>query len=450
MTQNPSQRFAEHAARLTWSDLTERAVQAAKRVVLDWLGNVYAGAETATGRLLAEVALQQGPGSEALLVGHDRYGAAMTAALVNGGCAHIVEFDDIYKNAIYHPAAPTIAAALAVAQRQHLDGRRLITAIAAGYDVGNLIGEAVQPSHYKFWHTTGTVGTFGAAAAAGNLLGLGAEQMAWALGNAGSQAAGLWQFIDDGQTMTKPLHPGKAASNGVLAALLAAKGFNGATRILEGEKGFCNATSQGWSFDKVLAKLGKEHTVEQTTFKAYPSCGHTHPTIDAALAIMKAHGVRAADVERVKVRTYDAALSVASNPAPTTTHQAKFSIQYCLALALRHGGVALAGFATERLGDPETRALMRRIEVVDEKELSAVVPGKRPAIVELTTKAGATHRHRVDYRKGDPENPLTAEELERKFLDLSRSRLGEAEARAVVGQIGRLEQVADVAALLAR
>ena len=329
----------------------------------------------------------------------------------------------------------------------HADGKRLITGIVAGYEVGTRIAEAIMPAHYKYWHVTGTAGTFGAAAAAGNLLGLDETQMAWALGNAGSQAAGLWQFLEDGQMMTKPLHTGKAASNGLMAALLAKRGFNGATRILEGEKGFCAATSTEWTFDKVLPTLGEHYNVVDTTFKAYASCGHTHPAIDASFEIARTHGVKPEDVESVLVRTYSVAHTIAANPNPQTTYQAKFSIPYCVAIALRFGRVGMAEFAEERVLDPETVSLMRRVKVEPDAELSAIAPAKRPAIVQVTTKDGRSYSHRVDFRKGDPENPPTLQDLKDKFRGLASASLTGEEIESTLDVISRLEDIEEVSSL---
>ncbi len=438
--------LARYASQLRYEQLPPEAVEAAKRVFLDWLGNVYAGALTATGKTIAEVMIEAGGTPESTLIGWGVKSSALNAALVNGGCCHIVEFDDVYRNAIYHPGAPTIAAALAMAERCGAKGRALVTAIVAGYEVGTRIAEAVSPSHYKYWHTTGTVGTFGAAAAAGSLLELDCEQMGWALGNAGTQAAGLWQFNEDGQMMTKPLHPGRAASNGVLSVLLAKRGFNGATRILEGAKGFCAATATQWNFDRVMATLGKEFNVTRTTFKAYASCSHTHSSIDATLALAAEQGLKAGEVEKVRVRTYSIACEVAGRLAPTTTEQAKFSIPYCVAAALTFGRANTAEFAQNWVDDAAMRELMGRVELISEPELTALAPARRPAIVEVTTKTGKTYSQRRDFRKGDPENPPTQAELEAKFRVLSR--LPEVTAQNVIEKIRGLEKVEDLSSLL--
>ncbi len=442
--------FARFAAGLTYDSLTEEARIAAHRVLLDWLGNAYAGVATGAGQMVHDLVVEEGGAPEATLIGFGARSSALNAALVNGATSHVGEYDDIYKNAIYHPGSPTIAAALAAAEKSHADGKSLIAGIVAGYEVGTRIGEAIMPSHYQYWHITGTAGTFGAAAAAGNLLGLSEEQMSWALGNAGTQASGLWQFLEDGQMMAKPLHTAKAASNGLLAALLAKKGFNGATRILEGEKGFCNATSTDWSFDKVLPTLGQHYNVADTTFKAYPSCGHTHPAIDCVLAIVRSHGVKPEEVESVLVRTYSVAHNIAGNPSPETTYQAKFSIPYCVAATLRFGRIGRAEFAQEWVEDPEMVSLVRRVKVEPDPELSAIAPAKRPAIVQITTRSGQSYSHRVDFRKGDPENPPTQQELEDKFRDLASTSLSSEEVESTLRAISRVEGLDDVSSLLRR
>lgn len=440
--------FARFAAGLTYENLPEEAKVAVRKVYMDWLGNIYSGVLTQAGQIVHDLVVESGGAPEATLIGFGGRSSATNAALLNGATSHVIEYDDIYKNAIYHPGSPTIASAMAAAEKVCASGKDLITGIVAGYEVGTRIAEAIMPSHYRYWHITGTAGTFGAAAAAGNILGLNEEQMTWALGNAGSQASGLWQFLEDGQMMTKPLHTGKAASNGLLAALLAKRGFNGSTRILEGEKGFCAATSTDWTFDKVLPTLGEHYNVADTTFKAYASCGHTHPAIDASFAITQAHGVKPEDVESVLVRTYSVAHTIAGNPNPETTYQAKFSIPYCVAIALRFGRVGMAEFAQERVLDPETVALMRRVKVEPDPELSAIAPAKRPAIVEIQAKDGQVYSHRVDFRKGDPENPPSLKELEDKFRDLASASLTGAEIESTLEAISHLENVSDVSSLL--
>src|SRR5579885_478823 len=234
--------LAGHLSALRPADLPAAVMEDTQRTVLDWLGSALAGSLEPPARMAQRVASTFGASNEATVFGCGR-GSAIAAAFANGVASHILELDDVHKGSTLHGAAPIIPAALAVAEREHRDGRAFLLAIVLGYEAALRIGEAVNPSHYRFWHPTGTAGTFGAAAAAGSLLGLNADQMQNALGSAGTQAAGLWEFNAEG-AMSKHLHPGKAALNGLIAADLARAGFTGASRVLEGERGFFRAMSQ--------------------------------------------------------------------------------------------------------------------------------------------------------------------------------------------------------------
>src|SRR5688572_16044403 len=224
-----------------------------------------------------------GTSGEATVFGGPR-GSAAAAAFANGVASHILELDDIHTASTVHGAAPIIPAALAVAEREFASGQAFLAAVVLGYEAAFRIGEAVNPSHYRFWHPTGTVATFGAAAAAGSVLGLNAAEMRDAFGSAGTQAAGLWEFNADG-AMSKHLHPGKAAFNGVLAADLARAGFTGASRILEGERGFFRAMSSTPDLSRIADGLGTAWKIGENGFKLHACCGHTHTAIDAAIAL---------------------------------------------------------------------------------------------------------------------------------------------------------------------
>src|SRR5579871_2450180 len=236
-----TRQLAEALSAARYEDLSPATLEDTRRSILDWLGSALAGAVEPPARMAQRVVALLGSSSEATVLAAGRSSAA-GAALANGVASHILELDDIHKGSTIHAAAPVISAALAVAEREHADGKAFLLAVAVGYEAALRIGEAVNPSHYRFWHPTGTVATFGAAAAAGSLLKLDAAQMLDALGSAGTQAAGLWEFNADG-AMSKHLHPGKAAFNGILSADLAREGFTGAKRILEGERGFFRAMS---------------------------------------------------------------------------------------------------------------------------------------------------------------------------------------------------------------
>lgn len=430
-------------------DLPPSVVDDAKYYTLDWLGSAIVGTVTEPGRiLLAHAQAQAGQGATVIGLGEERN--ADLAALTNGGLSHIVEMDDLDRASVVHPAAPIIPAALAMAEREGRSGLDFLTAVVLGYEVTIRIGEAVGRSHYRFWHNTATCGVFGAAAAAGWLLGLDGEQMVWALGNAGTMAAGLWEFIAEG-VMSKHLHAGRAASSGLLAADLAQRGFTGARRILEGERGFFAATSSDARPELVTQGLAPgmaDYKISGVSIKPYPSCRHTHPAIDAALALRREHELALEHIEEVEVATYQAALALTDNPSPTHPYAAKFSLQYCVACALARGRVGLEDFKPEALEDEGVRRLMAKVAVGLSEELDGHYPQEWPARVRIALDDGRKLARLVKVPKGDPENPLTQAELEEKFGLLIIGTGYEEMADVLIEGVNRLEGLERVRQLL--
>jgi 2-methylcitrate dehydratase PrpD len=296
-----------------------------------------------------------------------------------------------------------------------------------------------MPSHYKFWHTTGTVGAFGAAAAVATVLGCNRDQIAHALGTVGSFAAGLQQAFRS-QCMTKPLHGGHAAEVGALAAMGAAKGLTGALDMLEGEVGFGAAMSVNPDWTKAIKDLGVDYHITRVTFKNHGCCGHTFAPIDGALHLQKTHGFGWRDIKRVTIATYKAGTDITDNPNPEGEYQAKFSLQYVTAHALVHGSVRLVAFAPERLLDPDVRAVLAKVEVVTDPVLSKGYPGQRAAHVEIELNDGRVFKHFQPYRKGDPEMLLTDDEVNEKFLELAMPVIGDAPARELLATLWALDQ----------
>jgi 2-methylcitrate dehydratase PrpD len=431
--------LAEVLASTAWSDLPEDTIEHARRAVLDWLGSALSGALEPPARMAQRVALGLGACTEATLFAAGR-GSAAAAALANGVASHILELDDVHKGSTLHPAAPVIPAALAAAEREHRDGRAFLLAVVLGYDAALRIGEAVNPSHYRFWHPTGTAGTFGAAAAAGSLLGLDASRMADALGSAGTQAAGLWEFNADG-AMSKHLHPGKAAMNGVLSADLARVGFTGASRILEGDRGFFAATSTSHDASRIRDGLGTRWKIAENCYKLHSCCGHTHTAVDCALDLAPAPG----EIEAIEIETYGPGYAIVKNPRPATPYQAKFSIAYCVAAALLDGRCGLEQFAPERMADPAVTALLDRTRVSVAEDLTARYPAAWPCRLEIRLRDGRTLHAAADFPRGNPENAVTTEALEAKFRGLVEPRFGTAAAGHALEAVRRLETRADVA-----
>ncbi len=432
--------FGEFTASLNYEGIPERVRTLAKYCFLDWLASVYAGSREEPVRMMLQVVRDMPGKPECTVIPDGSRNISLLAAMINGASSHMVEMDDLHRASIFHPAAPIVPSALAVAEREKRSGRELIAAIVVGYEVGIRVAEMVGTSHYHFWHTTATCGTFGAAVAAGKLLSLNPQQIVWALGSAGTQASGLWEFLAE-SAMSKQLHPGKAALNGILAALFAQQGFTGAEQIFEGEKGFCRATSSDYDLHRATDHLGKDYHMEGNSFKFHASCGHTHSALDAALILRNEAGVSPEAIEKVTVKLYSAAVDLLANVSLTRPYIAKFHVPFCIATALKFGQVGLEAFTEERLQNGDLRELMSRVELVSDGTLDEEYPEKWGAIVEILTKDGRLHSRKVEYPKGDPQNPLSRQEFSEKFLGLTEGILPAQKSESLLERILQLEEV---------
>jgi 2-methylcitrate dehydratase PrpD len=432
------ERFADWASSFRAQKMAPEVVHHAKRAVIDWYAALLPGAVVAPATLL-EAALKDelDKGQAKLALG--RRATVRAAALINGTAAHTVEVDDIFRDGIYHPGAPTISAALALAQASGASGEQFLRAVVVGYEISTRIGAAMGRAHYRYWHNTGTIGVFGACAACAELLGLDAKRFAHALATVTTFSAGLQQaFRMD--SMSKPLHAGRAAEAGVTAALAAREGVTGSLDVIEGESGYGKAMSDGPDWDKALATLGKDFHVTRMTFKNHTCCGHTFAAIDGALALQARMKLAAAQIERIRVGSYRAAKEVSGYESPQTAAEARFSLKYVVATALTHGSVRLAAFEPARINDAATRDLMARIDVAIDPELDAAFPRQRAARVAIVARDGRQEEFLQRTRIGDPDAPLTDAQLDQKYLELAVPVIGEPKARALLDRLWKLEQ----------
>ena len=437
------ERFADWAASFRAQKPALEVVHHAKRAVIDWYAALLPGAVVAPAILL-ETALKDelDKGQARLALG--RSATVRAAALINGTAAHTVEVDDIFRDGIYHPGAPTISAALALAQARGASGEQFLRAVIAGYEISTRIGAAMGRAHYKYWHNTGTIGAFGACAACAELLGLDAKRFAHALATVTTFSAGLQQaFRMD--SMSKPLHAGRAAEAGATAALAAREGVTGSLDVIEGESGYGKAMSDNPDWDKALATLGKDFHITRMTFKNHTCCGHTFAAIDGALALQARMKIAAAGIERIRVGSYRAAKEVSGYESPQTPAEARFSLKYVVATALTHGSVRLAAFEPARIHDAATRDLMARIEVAIDPELDAAFPKQRAARVAFVARDGRREEFLQPTRVGDPDAPLSDAQLDAKYLELAAPVIGEARARGLLERLWKLEQSKTVA-----
>ena len=436
------ERFAEWAVAYRSQPMSAEVLRHAKRAVIDLYAAMVPGAVVAPATMYAKALAEEiGRGGARLMDG--RAATVRAAAFINGTAAHPVEVDDIFRDGIYHPGAPTSPAALALAQAKGVSGEAFLRAVVVGYEISTRIGAAMGRAHYKYWHNTGTIGSFGAAAAAAELLQLDAKRFAHALATVATFAAGLQQaFRMDSHS--KPQHAGHAAEAGITAALGAAEGVMGSLDVIEGDAGFGKAMSDGPDWEKGLATLGRDFHITRMTFKNHACCGHTFAAIDGALALQERMKVAAREIERIKVGSYRAAKEVSGYDKPVTPAEARFSLKYVVANALRHGSVRLAAFEPERMNDLETRALMEKIDVAIDPELDAAFPKQRAARVAIQTRDGRSEEFLQPTRIGDPDAPLSDAQLDAKFLELAAPVLGGEGAKAVLAKLWTLETLRDV------
>jgi 2-methylcitrate dehydratase PrpD len=407
------ERYADWAVSFRDEPLPEAVVHHARRAVIDWHAALYPGTVVPPVTLM-ESAFTGEPETPRL------------RALLEGTAAHAVEVDDIFRDGIYHPGAPTIAAARALSER--------LRPVVVGYEISTRIGAAMGRAHYKHWHNTGTIGAFGAAAAAAEALELDREQFAHALATVATFAAGLQQaFRMD--SMSKPLHAGRAAEAGVTAALMAREGVTGSLDVMVG---FAAAMGDKPDWEKGLATLGRDFHITRMTFKNHACCGHTFAAIDGALEVKKRMGIAAEEIEAVEVATYRAGLEVAHYERPRTPAEGRFSLKYVVATALTHGSVRLAAFEPDRLTDPATQRVMDRTTVKLDPELEAAFPNKRAARVAIRAR-GRREEWLQPTRIGDPDAPLSDRMLEEKYFELVNPVLGEAKARELLARLWTLE-----------
>jgi 2-methylcitrate dehydratase PrpD len=374
--------------------------------LLDWLGCAAAGAAAGTGAVFIAHAASRPPGPARVILGPAL--TARDAAFANGAFGNLLEMDDVHREAILHPGPVVIPAALALAVELGAAGQALLDAVIRGYEAEIRIGRAMGPAHYRRFHPTATMGPLGAAAACASLLGLGAEALVSALGNAGTATGGVWQCRAE-PVMTKQYHTAQAAASGLEAATLAAQGLSGPRLILEGPLGLFAGVAPDARPERVLADPGAPWLIHQTSFKPWPACRHCHPAIDAALALRAK--LAPADVEAIEVATYADALAFCDRAEPRTVIEAKFSLQHAVAVALADGRPPLPAFEPEAVARPELSALRARTKLRRDEALDAAYPRHFGARVTVTLRDGTTRRETVPDALGDPENPLAEPDL---------------------------------------
>lgn len=435
--------LATFVATTTFDALPAEVVHQTKRCWLDVLGAALGGSRMPPIDHLLAVADALGGGGSATVLGRGRRLDALWASRVNGQAAHVLDFDDtlVAPGAVLHPSAPVVPAVLALGEWQRRDGRQALRAAALGIEVAVRSALAFGQSHIdRAFHATGTAGALGTAAAGAALLGLDAARTGHALGVAASQAAGLRCFHG---SMTKSFQAGHAASSGLLAVLLAERGWDSSDAAYESERGMASAMTAQLDVDALVGGLGQRWGLLRVGFKPYPCGVVTHPIIDAMLAL-RDQGLRAEEVERVDLAVHPHVISATGKTELHTELDAKFSVYHCAAVALVDGQVSLAQFERARIDDPAVVVLRRRVT-------TTVTPGlaRDQTRVTVTLRDGRQLGHAVAHGSGTEQNPLTDEQLARKFRGLADRVVGAERAARLAEHVWRLEQLADIGELAA-
>jgi 2-methylcitrate dehydratase PrpD len=427
-------------------DLPAEVLDRARYFLLDYLGVAIRGSREDSSAAVQRMIQRIGANGCSTIIGTRMRTIPGLAALANGAAAHAIEMDDTHSGGSIHLGATMYSAALALAETMpETSSDTFLAAVVAGFEAAARIAMAVQPKeHYALgFHMTGTCGVFGAAITSAKLLGLSMQQTLAAVGIAGSMSAGSMEFLADG-AWTKRIHPGLAAQNGIHAALLAAEGFRGPQRILEGRDGFLHGYSRNPVPERLTEDLGESFEILHTAVKPHACCRYMQGPIDAVLAIVREHNLEASQIHKIEVAVLEAGWGIVSEPRekkynPESVVDTQFSMPFGAAIATLDGAAGLAQFTAEKACSPQVREMMNKVELVKDPRIEETFPQEWPARVSIHLDAGQRFEKFVRYPKGDPENPLTWDELAAKFHALtSRGDLVEAISSAKPSEIPAL------------
>ncbi|HUO29663.1 MAG TPA: MmgE/PrpD family protein [Bryobacteraceae bacterium] len=431
------------------SDLPPDVLDRARYFLLDYLAVAIRGSREDSAQALQRMVQRIGANGCATILGTKARTIPGLAALANGAAAHGIEMDDTHSGGSIHLGATMYSAALALAETMpdtSMDS--LLTAVVAGFEATARIAMAVQPKeHYALgFHPTQTCGVFGAALTSAKLLGLSADQTLAAVGIAGSMAAGSMEFLAEG-AWTKRIHPGLAAQNGIHAALLAAEGFSGPLHILEGRDGFLHGYSRNPVPERLTAKLGESFEILHTAVKPHACCRYMQGPIDAILALAREHNLEASQVRRIEVAILAAGWNIVADPRekkynPDSIVDAQFSMPFGAAVALLDGAAGLDQFTMQKIRSPRVREVMAKVALVRDAQLEETFPKEWPARVTIETEDGRRLEKFVRYPKGDPENPLSWDEMAAKFRSLAGAVLSEERCSVIIDAISSAKPAA--------
>jgi 2-methylcitrate dehydratase PrpD len=421
--------------------LPEAVRYEATRTFLNWLGCAVGGSHHKTLDIaIGALAPFSGPAQASILGRSERFDI-LHAALLNGISSHIFDFDDTHLRTVIHPSGPVASAILAYSEHTPVSGRDFVNALALGIEVECRLGNSVYPEHYDVgWHITGTTGVFGAAAAIGKLLGLDTEHMSWAFGLAATQPVGLREMFG---TMTKSFHPGRAAQNGMTAALLAAKGYSSSTQSIEAKRGWANVLSTAHNYAEITEGLGETYEILKNSYKPF-ACGIViHPTIDACVQVREKEKISADQIESVDLSVHPLVLELTGKTAPQSGLEGKFSVYHAAAAALIEGDGGETQFSDRAVQDPNIIALRKRVTAVVDPLIAS-----DEARISVKMRNGQVIDLHVLHAIGSVARPMSQADLEHKFRGLTIAIIGEDKTTQLIDlcwKLGELEAVAEIA-----
>ena len=442
-----TRKLASYLHSMKYEDFSKHTINITKMCIEDFIGVAIAGSVKKESGIWKNYYSEKAAFSEASAFqpGFEKLSAEQAAAL-NAVFGHVMDMDDVHNASITHLAVITVPAAFALAQKHHKSGRHVIEAVAAGYEAGARIGEAVNPSSYKYWHTTAVAGAFSSGVTAAKLLGLTEEQLLNCLGSAGTQAAGLWEFLASG-CMSKVLHTANANLCGIRSAELAKLGFTGSPTILEGERAFIKAVAPEYHLDSLTKGYGKGYRIDENSFKPYACCRHTHSANYCIEKIFKTHTFHPEDIVSITDDTYSTAVQTTNNPYPENPYVAKFSLQFCIAAAIVLKDLSDKVFTLKNIHNPVIKDVMSKIKVNVSKELDDIYfedPNQWSHRITICLKNGEAITEQVDYPIGDFKNPFDQPMADHKFRLLTEDMLGAEKTENLLNALHNLENIEDV------
>lgn len=452
MSKSATELLAQHITHITYDDLPNDVIQKAKACLLDTLGCILGGfLDKLVVNTIQSFTVRNNALFEATMFGKNIKAPLLYAGLINGMMAHVLELDDVHKRAKVHPGTVVVPAAVTYGETVNACGKDLLLAIVIGYETMIRIGVGINAIEHRLkgWHATSTCGTFASAAAVGALTKLTPTQMTSALGLAGTQSSGLWAFTADGAN-NKPFHAGYAVMSGLTAVKLAESGMTGPSKIIEAKDGgLYKATSVDYNVEEISYGLGQNFKIMEISQKPFACCRSMHPAIEAVLTLRDQHQFQLEDILDIQVDTYKVAkLQCGQIVCPTSTNEAKFSMPFGIAVALVDGQAFVEQFSEDKFRDECILSLAKKVSVNVSEQFDSVYPYNWGCRVTIRLLNGQRLQVTVPDAKGDPTKPLTSNELEEKFFNLSSKTMDEDNIKAIVNMVNHLEDVSDISDLI--